>query len=41
MEMNRAAGQGLVAPEAGVPIELGPTTFETFAQRVFAPAYRA
>lgn len=39
MEMNRAAGQGLVAPEAGKPVEHGSTTFATFAQSVFAPAY--
>jgi uncharacterized protein YbjT (DUF2867 family) len=41
MEMNRAAGQGLVAPEEGVPVEHASTTFETFAQKVFAPAYRS
>jgi len=41
MEMNRAAGQGLVAPEEGKPVELAPTTFATFAQSVFAPAYRS
>jgi uncharacterized protein YbjT (DUF2867 family) len=41
MEMNRAAGQGLVAPEEGKPVEVAPTTFETFAKNVFAPAYRA
>jgi len=41
MEMNRAAGQGLVAPEQGVPVEHASTTFETFAQKVFAPAYRS
>ena len=39
MEMYRAAGQGLVAPEPGLPVELAPTTFETFAKTVFAPAY--
>jgi uncharacterized protein YbjT (DUF2867 family) len=41
MEMNRGAGQGLVAPEEGLPVEHATTTFETFAQRVIAPAYRA
>ena len=41
MEMNRAAGQGLVAPEQGVPVEHASTTFESFAQNVFAPAYRS
>jgi uncharacterized protein YbjT (DUF2867 family) len=41
MEMNRAAGQGLVAPEEGKPVEVAPTTFETFAKNVFAPVYRA
>ena len=41
MEMYRAAGQGLVSPEAGMPVEHGPTTFATFAQQVFAPAYRS
>jgi uncharacterized protein YbjT (DUF2867 family) len=41
MEMYRAAGQGLVAPEPGLPIEHGSTTFETFAKEVFAPAFRA
>jgi uncharacterized protein YbjT (DUF2867 family) len=41
MEMNRAAGLGLVAPEEGKPIEHGPTTFEAFAKNVFAPAFRA
>ena len=40
MEMNRAAGQGLVAPEEGKPIEMAPTTFATFAKSVFAPAFR-
>jgi uncharacterized protein YbjT (DUF2867 family) len=40
MEMYRAAGQGLVAPEEGEPVEFGPTTFATFAKSVFAPAYR-
>lgn len=41
MEMYRAAGQGLVAPEEGGAVALGPTTFETFAKKVFAPAFRA
>jgi len=41
MEMARASAKGLVAPEEGGPIEHGPTTFETFAKEVFAPAYRA
>jgi uncharacterized protein YbjT (DUF2867 family) len=40
LEMNRGAGKGLVAPEEGGPVELAPTTFETFAKNVFAPAYR-
>jgi hypothetical protein len=40
MEMYRGAGQGLVAPEEGKPVELAPTTFETFAKNVFAPAYQ-
>ena len=39
MEMYCAAGQGLVAPEEGRPVELAPTSFETFAKNVFAPAY--
>jgi hypothetical protein len=39
MEMNRGAGQGLVAPEPGQPVEQGPTTFETWAKTVFAPAF--
>lgn len=39
VEMYRAAGQGLVAPEEGRPVELAPTSFETFAKNVFAPAY--
>jgi uncharacterized protein YbjT (DUF2867 family) len=39
MEMYRAAGQGLVAPEEGGPIELAPTPFETFAKSVFALAF--
>jgi uncharacterized protein YbjT (DUF2867 family) len=41
MEMYRAAGQGLVAPEEGKPVELAPTTFEAFAKEQFAPAFRA
>ncbi len=41
IEMDRAGGQGLVAPEEGGPVERAPTTFETFAKDVFAPAYRA
>ncbi len=39
MEMNRGAAQGLVAPEAGAPVEHASTTVEAFAQNVFAPAY--
>jgi len=41
MEMQRGAGQGLVAPEEGGPLEFAPTTFETFAKQVFAPAYQS
>ena len=41
MEMYRGAGQGLVAPEAGGSVVPMPTTFETFAKEVFAPAYRS
>jgi uncharacterized protein YbjT (DUF2867 family) len=41
LEMYRAAGQGLVAPEEGKPVELATTTFEAFAKNVFAPAFRA
>jgi len=40
MEMNRGAGKGLVAPEAGGMVVPMPTTFETFAKQVFAPAYK-
>ncbi|MCU0242130.1 MAG: NmrA family NAD(P)-binding protein [Vicinamibacteria bacterium] len=40
MEMYRGASQGLVAPEEGGKIETAPTTFETFTETVFAPAYR-
>ena len=39
LEMSRGAGKGLVAPEAGGMVVPMPTTFETFAKRVFAPAY--
>ena len=41
MEMYRGAGKGLVAPEAGGTVVPMPTTFETYAKEVFAPAYRA
>lgn len=41
MEMARGAAQGLVAPEPGQPLEQAPTTFETWAKSVFAPAYGA
>ena len=41
MEMYRGAGQGLLAPEAGGVVLAMPTTFATFAEKVFAPAYRA
>jgi uncharacterized protein YbjT (DUF2867 family) len=41
MEMYRGAGQGLVAPESGGSVVTMPTTFETFAKEVFAPAYRS
>jgi uncharacterized protein YbjT (DUF2867 family) len=40
MEMYRGAGQGLVAPEAGGPVQTAATTFETFAKNVFLPAYQ-
>ena len=40
MEMYRGAGKGLVAPEEGLPVELAPTTFETFAKNVFTQAYQ-
>jgi uncharacterized protein YbjT (DUF2867 family) len=40
-EMMRAAGEGKVAPEEGGAIEHGATTFATFTETVFAPAYRA
>ena len=39
MEMYRGAGRGLVAPEEGGTVVQTPTPFETFASRVFAPAY--
>jgi uncharacterized protein YbjT (DUF2867 family) len=41
MEMYQGAGKGLVAPEAGGMVVPMPTTFETFAKQVFAPAFRA
>jgi uncharacterized protein YbjT (DUF2867 family) len=41
MEMYRAAGQGLVAPEQGGPVEHGVTSFETFAKKVFTPAFHS
>jgi uncharacterized protein YbjT (DUF2867 family) len=41
MEMNRGAAKGLVAPETGGEIVTTQTSFETFADEVFAPAYRA
>jgi uncharacterized protein YbjT (DUF2867 family) len=39
-EMIRAAGEGKVAPEEGGAIAHGSTTFATFTETVFAPAYR-
>lgn len=41
LEMYEGAGKGLVAPEEGGLVVTTPTTFETFAKQVFAPAYRA
>jgi len=41
MEMYRAAAQGLVAPEAGLPVEHAATSFDAFAKDVIVPAYRA
>jgi uncharacterized protein YbjT (DUF2867 family) len=41
LEMYQGAGKGLVAPEEGGVVVPMPTTFETFAKQVFAPAYRA
>lgn len=41
MEMYRAAGLGLVAPEPGGPTAHGPTTFAAFVERSFLPAYRS
>ena len=41
MEMYQGASEGLVAPEAGGVVVPTPTTFETFAKQVFAPAYGA
>jgi uncharacterized protein YbjT (DUF2867 family) len=41
LEMYQGAGKGLVAPEVGGVVVTMPTTFETFAKQVFAPAYRA
>ena len=40
MEMYSGAAQGLVAPEAGGPVQLASTTFETFAKNVLLPAYK-
>jgi uncharacterized protein YbjT (DUF2867 family) len=39
LEMNRGAGKGLVAPEEGGMVVPMPTTIETFAKQVFAPAF--
>jgi uncharacterized protein YbjT (DUF2867 family) len=39
MEMYQGAAKGLVAPEPGQPVAHAPTTFESFAQNVFAPAF--
>jgi uncharacterized protein YbjT (DUF2867 family) len=41
LEMYQGAGKGLVAPEEGGVVVQAPTTFETYARQVFAPAYRA
>ena len=41
MEMTRAAGLGLVAPEPGGPVAPGTTTFAEFVSRSFVPAYRS
>jgi uncharacterized protein YbjT (DUF2867 family) len=41
IEMYQGAGKNLLAPQAGTPIVHTETTFESFAQQVFAPAYRA
>jgi len=40
VEMNRGAGQGLLAPEAGGTVVATATTFETFVKEVLLPAYR-
>jgi hypothetical protein len=40
MEMSRGASRGLVAPEEGGPVVQGPTTFESFAKQMLAPAIR-
>lgn len=41
MEMVRAGGLGLVAPEPGAPVAYGSTTFATFVRNTFVPAYRS
>jgi uncharacterized protein YbjT (DUF2867 family) len=40
MEMSRAAGLGLVAPEPGGPVVLGTTPFATFVEGTLVPALR-
>ena len=39
MEMYRGAGKGLLAPESGGVVVQAPTAIDTWAKRVFAPAY--
>lgn len=39
--MYRGAAQGLLGAEAGTRMEHLPTSIETFAQQVFAPAFKA
>jgi len=39
MEMYRGAGQGLLAPESEGVVVQAPTAIDTWAKRVFAPAY--
>ena len=41
LEMYQGAGKGLVAPEEGGVVLPMATTFETYAEQVFAPAYLA
>ena len=39
MEMYRGAGEGLLVPESGGVVVQAPTAIDTWAKRVFAPAY--